>query len=128
MRVAMEAIKIADEIIRLNGQLKRGVKELQPRNDAKAVKAAEHDKDLAIWIIKLKTGKYEPIMAEFGLTVDDMPLPATIIERVAKGLCWKSKLEADKADGEYKNAVVGIEAIKAQLNGNQSIYRHLEEV
>ena len=53
--------------------------------------------------------------------------PTTIIEKVAKGICWKECLEKDLAETQYKVNLEKADIIKAQLNGYQSINRYLSE-
>jgi len=49
------------------------------------------------------------------------------MEKIAKGICYQEKLNMELAEAQYKNAIVGMSAIQAELNGFQSIYRHLEQ-
>ena len=53
--------------------------------------------------------------------------PATALEKIAKGICYKEKLEMDKADAEYKSLITYIDIVESQLNGWQSINRYLSE-
>ena len=54
-------------------------------------------------------------------------LPATIIEKTAKGICWQARLDMEKADALYKSLISNIDSVQAELNGFQSINRHLSE-
>ncbi len=77
----------------------------------KARTIAEYDKALHISILKHKhEGK----------------LPATLIEKVARGDCYKERNALELADVMYKIQIVKLTTVQAELNGYQSIYRHLE--
>jgi hypothetical protein len=118
----MEVTKVAKEIedkIKLLDKMKV---EIKSRSEKKATTSANYDKQIAIVMMGLQAGK------EFSLEGEKIQNPtATITEKLAKGICWKEKLEMDKAEGMYKSLLSNIEATKAQLNGWQSINRHLEE-
>lgn len=118
----MQVVSVAEEIEKRIKLLTRTKEELRERTEAKANAIAEYEKRLAIVIIGLKNGK------EFEIDGEKIQNPpATIIEKVAKGVCWREKLEMDKAETSYKSLITAIECIKAELNGYQSIYKHLDE-
>ena len=105
-----ELLKIADEIRMKVKLLEKGRSELQEKARNKANAIGNYDKVLAIAIIKHKdTGKY----------------PATLIEKIAKGDCYKERAAAELAEAEYKLTITKMNAIQAELNGFQSIYKHL---
>jgi len=52
--------------------------------------------------------------------------PATLCESISRGICYKEKIAEETAITEYKNAITGMMALEAELNGLQSIYRHLD--
>ena len=107
----MELIKIADKIEEKVKLLEQGRTELQSKAQNKAMAISEYDKCLAIAIIRLKdSGKY----------------PATLIEKIAKGDCYKERAASELAKAEYKLTVTKMNAIQAELNGYQSIFRHLD--
>ena len=64
--------------------------------------------------------------------IDDTPvpekLPANVLERVAKGLCSEAKIKADTALALNKALTDNIKTIQAELNGYQSINRHLDSM
>lgn len=117
----MDVIKVKDAIENLIDQLQKAKLQLKLRSKRKAETIAEYDKVLAVTIIKLKNG------VDFKLEdVETTNLPATIIEKVAKGICWKERLAMEEADAEYKSLITYIEVTQAQLTGFQSINRYLE--
>ena len=118
----MEVTKVAQEIENKIILLDKMKVEIKSRSEKKATTSADYDKKIAITIMGLQSGK------EYELDGEKIQNPtATITEKLAKGICWKEKLEMDKAEGLYKSLLSNIEATKAQLNGWQSINRHLEE-
>lgn len=118
----MELIKVADKIEHRINLLEAGRKEIKKRAENKAQTIAHYEKELALTLIKIKEG------VEMELEGHKIKaLPVSIMEKVAKGMCWKERLDMEQADAEYRNAVAGMRALEAELNGYQSIYRHLEE-
>lgn len=119
----LDVIKIAEKInnhINLLGIMR---KEIRQRADDRANAIALYDKALAIAIIKLKNGEV------FELDGNEIKNPiGSITEKIAKGICWKEKLNIEKGDGLYKSLISNIDSVKAELNGMQSIYRHLEGI
>ena len=119
----MELIKVAQEIESKIKLLETGRKELKDRGLKKAETVAEYEKELGITMLKLRNGA---IKTHEGYKCDD--LPVTMIEKVAKSICWKSKLEMDKAEVEFKIATIGMQAIQNEMNGYQSIHRYQTEI
>jgi len=91
---------------------------------------AEYDKQMAIILIKLENG-VELELA--GLKIKNPK--ASNADRIAKGICWEQKLNLGKAtalfkasETNYNKIIKKIEAIEAELNGYQSIFRWQSEV
>jgi len=108
----MEIIEIAKKIEEKIKLLEKGRQTLAIKAKEKAEAIAEYDKKMAKTIIQMK----------------NEGMPITLIERIAKGICWKEKLTKELAEAEYKNATVKMEAVMAELNGYQSINRYLEKM
>lgn len=119
----MEVIKIADEIQKKIDALDTIRKEVRKRADAKAKAISDYDKQIAIVLIQLKLGK--PMDLD-GHTIEKTP--TTLCEKIAKGICWRERLELEQAAAAYASAVSNLDVLRAQLNGLQSIFRHLEEI
>jgi len=117
----MEIIEISKRITEQIELLEKGRAELLKRAMRKAEAIANYEKVLAMTIIKLR---HDAIPDVFGFPVTS--LPATLIEKTARGLVYSEKLEMELADAEYKAATVGMAAIQAELNGYQSVNRFLE--
>lgn len=107
----IDVVSVSKDIEKKIDLLEKGRNGLEQLARTKAKTIGEYDKALQIAILKLK---------------DDGKLPATLIEKVAKGECWKERAEMELADALYKIHVVKLDTIQAELNGYQSIYRHLE--
>ena len=103
---------VAAEIQRTIKKIEHTLETIKEYADRKAETIAEYEKAVSIAAIRLKT-KGESV---------------SVIDRLARGECWREKLEADKAESYSRNAVKGLEAYEAILNGWQSIFRHLEKV
>lgn len=116
-----EAIGIAklirDKIMELTDRREQ-LADLARKN---AVAMANYDRAIAITILKLKNGVEMELDGETILNP-----PTTVIPKLAHGICHREKLEADSAQLQYRNAIKVIECIQVELNGYQSIFRHLE--
>lgn len=87
----------------------------------KADGISQYDRHIAITILKLKEG----IITEFeGVPIK--ALQATLIPKIAQGICFNECYAKEAKDGLYRGLISNIDAIKAELNGLQSINRHLE--
>ena len=118
-----ELFRVAQQIENRIQALSVGRKELASRTKSKAGAISNYERAIAITIIQLKNG------IEFTLEGSVVRNPiASIAEKIAKGICWKEKLDMEQAEGEYKAAIVGMQALQAELCGYQSIYKHLEEL
>ena len=114
-------IQISEEIQKKIKEIEDVRKTIRKRGEEKATAISEYEKAIAICLIGLKNGE------EFELDgkVIKKP-PASIMEKLAKGICWKEKLEMDKAEALYKSAIANMDAICAQLNAYQSLNRYLD--
>ena len=118
----MDMISVSQSIENKILELERLRSKLKTYAQEKAKSYAEYEKKLAITIIRLKNGEIVDIE---GNTVENPP--ATISEKIARGYCWQEALNRDKAEAEYKALITTVQAIQAEMNGYQSIFRHLEE-
>jgi hypothetical protein len=119
----MEAIQVAKEIEGKINELELLKKELPAAIYHQGKTAADYDKQLALTIVRLRNGTE---MQFEGYTVKDPPV--SIMERIAKGICWQEALTMDTAEGKLKAIDSAIKTTMAQLNGFQSINRYLAEV
>ena len=118
----MELTKISKLIYTKIEQLEAGRKTLKERGESKSLATAEYEKKLAITIIRLKNGESLDIEA---YKIENPP--ATLTEKIAKGICWNEKLEMDKSEALYKAALVNMQSFTAALSALQSILKYSEE-
>jgi hypothetical protein len=110
------ATKIQEKI----GQIEDTRKLLYQAGKEKAQATSDYDKALAIALIKLKEGQIQ----EFhGLKVGSVP--ASIAEKVAKGICSEERFKMELAETNYKSIVTKLDCIQSELNAYQSINRYL---
>ena len=89
----------------------------------KATTESKYDKALCITLIRLKQG------AELEIDTHKIQHPpVSIMDKIAKGYCWKEKLDRDTAEGLYKATVSNISALESQMTGFQSINKFLREI
>jgi hypothetical protein len=96
---------------------------IRAMSEDKAKAISNHDRSIAIAVAKMRNG--------VPLSLDGEPIekmPANLIPYVAKGLCWETCYQMELAENVYRGHLSNIEAIKAELNGLQSINRNLSEV
>ena len=116
------------DVVSVAGRIESKVRDLETARGtldtfakAKAIAAGRYAQKLAIVILELKNGK--------ELKLHDEPVkdpPATIMEKIAKGICANEQIAMDLAEAQYKVAVEKCDCIRAELNGWQSINRHLD--
>lgn len=104
-------------------QLDSALKELSIRAEKKSEAIAAYEKQIALTLIQLKNG--------IGFTLDGQSVISPSVstsEKIAKGICWAEKLEMEKTETAYKNLIIGIQCIQAQLNGLQSLLKYTENM
>lgn len=74
-----------------------------------------------------QASNYESNIAKSILKLKEEGQPASILEKLARGLCANDKFNMDLSESKYKNHLKIIDLTEAQLNGYQSINRHLSE-
>ena len=94
---------------------------LKERAEEKAYAVGEYEKQIAKTLIGLKNGK------EYTLEGERIQNPpASTTEKIARGICFQEKINSELAETSYRNAVIGMQAIEAEINSWQSIFRYLE--
>lgn len=109
----MELIKVKDCIEKLISEIGKCRREIE-------AKGLEKARTIALYDVKL--GGAIQVLREEG------KFPATLIEKIAKKLCADERKAMEEADVLYKACISNLEALKAQLNGYQSIYRYMDSV
>jgi len=103
-------------------ELKKLEKSIRGLSNKRADAIGKYEKILGVRIMELKNGK------EFVLNGEPIKNPpTTIVEKVARGLCWKEKIEMEKADTMYKNLTKVMQSIEARLNGWQSVNKYTDK-
>lgn len=117
-----DTMKVSECIDGKIDELEQLKKELEAMPELVSSSAAEYEKKLAKTIIQLKNGVL------FNLDGVDVSNPlTTITEKVARGICWKEAMDAQLNEIRFKNLNKKIDIVESQLNGFQSINRHLSE-
>ena len=106
----IECKNIIEDIVSEIGSCRR---EIETKGNARARAISNYDKQLKIAIVTLK---------------EESKYPATLIEKIAKGVCCDHREQLELAEVAYKACISNLTALMAQLNGYQSIYRHLDSV
>ena len=103
-----EVAKRIEDIVKEIGEFRR---QIEGKGKERAGAISNYDMRLGIAIVTLKEeGKY----------------PATLIEKIAKKLCAMDRERLELAESGYKACISNLTALQAQLNGYQSIFRHLD--
>jgi len=117
----MDHIIVAEQLSSKIAEIDIIRKEIKERGEQKSQKITDYERGMAIVIIKLENG------VSFNLDGEEIKNPSkSILEKVAKGICWQEKLEMEKADANYKSIITNLQAVMAQLNALQSLNRYLE--
>lgn len=91
------------------------------KGEARAKAIKEYDKKLAIALATLRMDENYTL----GGRQYKSP-PVSIMEKIAKGICADEKEKLEIAESDYTATVKNLQALMAQLNGYQSIYRYSE--
>jgi len=119
----MDAISVSLQIERLIKSIDEIRASIRARGDERARAAAEYDKAVTITLIRLKNGE---AMELDGHRIQSPP--ASVMDKLARGMCWQERMKADEADGAYKSAVTNLDAVMAQLNAFQSLFRYQDKI
>lgn len=111
MKREFDVVEVANNISKKITLLEEGRKQLQDKAEKRANAISAYDLALMKSIIQLKA---------------DDKYPTTLIEKIAKGECYKERAEMELREAEYKLTVTKMDAIRAELNGWQSISKYLD--
>ena len=116
-----DIMSISNAMDKCNASIRAAVGLLKERARVKAEAYGNYEKEIAKKIIMLKMGE----MFELdGVTIKETA--ASNVEKIARGICYKEMIAKEVAESDYKNLLVGIEALQSELNSLQSQYRHLD--
>lgn len=108
----MELKQISNIIEKLIQEIGKSRREIEEKGRTRARAISNYDMRLGIAIVTLR---------------DESKYPVTLIEKIAKKICCKDREDLEIAESAYKACISNLEALKAQLNGYQSIFRHYPE-
>lgn len=103
-------------LLQISQQINDKIKELEELKNQlqfNAAKEADYQLALAKAILVLKSGGQTPI---------------SIIRDLAKGECYQQQLDKDTEKARYDIVKEKVDIVKAQLNGYQTIHKHMEEI
>ena len=119
----METEKCKDLIEGMVAEIGKFRKKIKEKGKAKAKAMSRYDKQLAIVLAELgHNDNYQLSGKEYKQP------PITLRKTIAKGIVADFLEEREIADSDYKSVISNLEALKAQLNGYQSINRYLDSV
>ncbi len=119
----MEVVDVAQAIVGKIKDLAYARKQFMSLAEDKAKAISAYDKAVAIAIAKLRNG--------VTLTIDGESIaepPATSLGKLAHGYCWEERLNMELATDKYRNAMKIAEVLMVEMNGYQSINRHIDSI
>jgi len=118
---SMDPVTIADKIQNRIAEIDFFKDQIFEASLKKAETKREFAKACAITKFKLKNGVIETWEGQHVGKISQ-----SAAERLAEDMNYELQFETDVAEGNYKSIIVAIAATQAQLNGLQSINRHLQ--
>ena len=98
-------------------------RDIESKGNARANAIKNYDMRLAIALSTLRNSENYELAGKSYKSP-----PVSIMEKIAKGICADFLEEREIAESAYKAVISNLEALKAQLNGYQSIYRHADSM
>lgn len=117
----MEVLSVQKNIDDRIKRLEDITAELDDAAKKTATAIGEYDKAIAIATAKLALGTVKEVC---GVPVNGKQ-PATLIKKLAEGMCYEERVSQEIAANAYKSLITKIKVLQATLNGKQSIFRHL---
>jgi len=117
----MEGTKVANAIQNCIDAISKQRRKLESQAAKTAEAISAYDKRLAIVLIELKNGKKLELE---GQIIENPPVGTA--KEIAKGLCWRERLNKEQAEAMWKAVNNNLNALLAELNGYQSINKHLD--
>ena len=105
-------------IVKEIGEYRRMLKE---SGETLATATRDYDRKMAITLATLGDSETYELA---GKTYKSPPV--TIREKIAKGICCEERYKLVLAETGYKACITNINALQAQLNANQSLFRYLD--
>jgi hypothetical protein len=117
----VELSKAAENIRLIIAEIGKCRREIEDKGKARASAIKIYDMKLAIALATLRNAETYELQG-----VKYKSPPVSIAEKIAKGIVAQEREVMELAESAYKACISNLEALKAQLNGYQSIFRHLE--
>ncbi len=118
----MDLIKVRDCIEGLIKDIGDTRREIEAKGETKARAISDYDRSMAITLAVLRDSESYVL----GDKRYKAP-PVTIMEKIAKGICSEEAYKREVAESGYKACISNLNALLAQINAFQSIYRHMDE-
>jgi len=119
----MELMAVSRKIEDKIALLEQGRESLKDKVTVLVNASANYDKQLAITLLKLENKAIPEWEGQ-----DCSKLAKSNMKKIAEGMCWKYKLDADTADKQYRLTLTRLECIKQELNGFQSINKYSGDI
>lgn len=113
--------RIANTIEKLISEIGKTRREIEDKGKEKAIAISEYDKKIAVTLATLRNAE----TYELAGSTHKAP-PVSLAEKIAKGICSEERYKMELATSAYAAVISNLEALKAQLNAFQSLYRHQE--
>lgn len=116
----MDVIELSTKIEQTIQSIQLIMQEYEKAGAFKVQTESDYDISIGKTIIQLKNGK------EFNIDneIFNNP-PISIMEKIAKRICWQEKLKKEEAEVRYKLMQHKLKAFMAQLSAYQSLNKHL---
>ena len=121
-----DALTNADKIQQMIDKIEQQIGFIPEATFEKANSLAAYDRQIAITILKIKNGLMTKWEYEPGKFLPLDGIAATNIPVIAKGICSIEALQKESGDAGYKGLITTIDAMKAMLNGYQSLHKILQ--
>lgn len=120
MEDVLSVAKMINDMIGAIGDERRRLDDLAKH---KARTEADYQKTVTTTMASLRAGQEYHIGEETITCTSE-----TNLKKTAEGICTELLYDKLVAESAYKNCVVNLDCLKAQLNAKQSIYRHLDNL
>lgn len=117
-----EPLKVSRLINEKIHEIKLARSFIQQYASRKSSSSAAYSRKIAVVTLQLKNNMIEHFEGE---VIPRNPA-VTLIKTIAEGICWQEELEKEEGENQYKGLICILDAIKAELNGLQSINKHLD--
>ncbi|WP_159522941.1 hypothetical protein [Sunxiuqinia indica] len=123
----IEITEICNKIYRKNDEIELIASSLEEAANKKATAISKYDKAITITVLKLRNGLIKEFTdEETGEIIEIASMPASSLEKIARGIVYKECFEKEEKEALYKAKISILDAKKSQLNGLQSTMKVLQ--